>query len=126
MEMENNMWDLTIGKAPKNAPCAAHLVSNLGDGYSISANQVSYWVNGDCLGIGLRIYTGTREYDRLRTMLDDLASPDTIKHWIDKVVIRHAPVATILQSIRSIKDNAYREGRESVRVEIKQVLFDNN
>ena len=116
------MWDIQIGKKQTNI-CSAVICRRLGDGYDISRNQESYWVSESFLDVGMQIYRGTKEYDRLKALLDDVTiDDDTIRTWIDKTIVRHCPIGRLIQAIDEQKQAAYDEGRRSAKAEIRAVL----
>lgn len=116
---------IEIGKSRLSHPiCSAVLYRDLVGGYYVSRNSESFWVNEMILKIGLRIFKGTPEYDRLEALLDDKCITDeTIVDWIDKLTIRKASIAQIQVGLSNIAHEAYRQGRIDAKSEIRQALM---
>lgn len=108
------MWAIKIGESHKHI-CAAHTVRNLGRDYSISENSESFWISEKFLNIGMKIFIGTREYNKLRKLLDVKAEDDVIITWIKKLLIQKASVEVLTQAIDNNAREAYRQGRNDVK-----------
>lgn len=117
------MWDIKIGKSTTRV-CSAVIYRELDEGYSISRNEESYWISESFLNIGVMIFHGTGEYDRLKALLtDSKVTNERIREWIDRLILRKAPVARLRAAILNKARQAHRDGRYEAKNEIRNALM---
>lgn len=119
------MWQIQIGTPHgRNPICSAVTYRELGGGYSISRNSESYWVSESMFDVGLRIFRGTDEYERLHKMIhDDTVSVERIVDWINRLVIRKTSPRDIIAHIDAKVKQAHHEGRREAKKEIREMLM---
>ena len=105
------MWyDVTIGGG--NPGCTAVLLARC-DGFVLSGNGSSFWIDKCGLGIGGRIFRGTEQWAKVRELLDAKADPVDIHAYVCAEFLRAASPSVILSAIERAKEEAFVRGSEA-------------
>lgn len=116
--------DYLIADDNENYGCSAvHMFSNSGDeNYSIAENGVSYWITGLILNGELKIMKDTTEGETLTNLIKTKLGNARTHAYLDRLVVKTAPIADIKVEIENIKQDAFEEGQRDIQIKMQLLL----
>jgi hypothetical protein len=114
-------WDdVIIGEGSKLNTAIA-VFSIKGD-HGISENQVSYWISGCILGIGMTIFKDTDVGQDLSKLIADEVDTSDILKWLDIIALEHISAEVLLKKIENYGLDMFAKGEESKMLNIRRTL----
>jgi hypothetical protein len=114
-------WDsVVIGRGDKG--CSATLALSLPNGGSISRNGVSFWISDVYLGLGMTIFMGTTEGDRLVQMLSAKKEPSIVAEWLEGLLLSNIERGELKEAVANAINQAFERGNDAKAAEIREVL----
>lgn len=115
------MWnDIVIGNGHKG--CSAIRVFAIGGEHSISENSVSYWISDLYLGAQITIFKDTEEGRQLSQFINEKAHIDTIRPWLDGLVLQHIDREVLKNLIDRAIEQAFQKGSSHRAEVIREAL----
>lgn len=115
------MWDSVIVGVGSKGCSACKVFAIEGDHY-ISENNVSYWIRGLYLDLGMTVFKNTEEGARLTQMINDKDGLERISAFLDDVLLRNLNRDKLKAAIDRAINRAFSEGCDAKAAEVRHAL----
>lgn len=90
--------------------------------YSLSENGASYWVCNLILGLGGRIMKDTEEGKNIASMLEK-CEYKSLETYLNTIALKYSYPSNLIRLINAFGKEKFNEGRESLKIDIKKLIF---
>lgn len=111
--------NIVIGSG--NAGCTA-ISTFIECDYSISENNISYWISKGFFNVDLTIFKDTEEGIKLTKLIEPKPDSKKISSYLDSLVLKHANVQLIKKLIENKCKESFEKGVEHNQYKVLSAL----
>jgi hypothetical protein len=123
MSVHYSDWEfVVIGEGNKGCTAVTCMIGGKNNISRVSHNETSYWISDLLFGCGMTIFKDTEEGKELTKMIKENKKSKTIYRYLNSLLIQRLSIVDIEEGIKRERDDAYDNGREDAKADIRRAL----